>query len=269
MADLADLITVCVVTSPTASDPSIETLWQTLGSVKQFDGLNDVRVLIGADGVRPEQRDLADAYAEKIARIRKFRAVIQLRWWGHQANVIRLMLQEVHTPLLLFMEGDTPLTPDVSIDWAGCAEAILSGELHLIRFLHESRVLPEHEHLALGGHVSAAGVPYIRTAQWSQRPHLADTAWYRDLIDRYFSESSRCFVEDVMHSIVVNTWHALGQAGLDRYKMGIYADPEPTLQRSYHLDGRAGGDKYEQVFAFPDMGWPEYAPCPSLQRVFE
>lgn len=265
--DLADLITVCVVTSPTASDPSVDAIAVTISSVVNFDAIDGARILIGADGVRPEQRGLSEAYAEKLATIRDEMPVMQLHHWGHQANVLRLMLQEVHTPLLLFMEHDTPFTPDVPIDWQGCADTLLTGELDLIRFLHESQIIPPHEHLMLE-HVDGK-VPYIRTAQWSQRPHLARTDWYERIIDTYFSLSSRTMIEDVMHGVVTYYWNTYGRAGLDNnFRLGVYADPEPTMQRSYHLDGRAGAEKGGMVFAYPGE-IPEGAPAPTLGRVFE
>lgn len=267
MTDLADLITVCVVTSPTASDPSVDAIAETMTSVVNFDAIDGARILIGADGVRPEQRGLSEAYAEKLATIRDEMPVMQLPHWGHQANVLRLMLQEVHTPLLLFMEHDTPFTPDVQIDWRGCADTLLSGELDSLRFLHESRIIPPHEHLMVAE--VEGKVPYIRTVQWSQRPHLARTDWYRRLIDTYFGPSSRTMIEDALFGIVLYHWHTYGMAGLEKFKLGIYADPEPTMQRSYHLDGRAGGEKYEMCFAYPGDTWPEGAPAPTLGRLFE
>ena len=68
MTDLADLITVLVCTSPTASDPSTDALEETIRSTAG-PALCDARLLIGADGVRPEQRGLADAYERKLDRI--------------------------------------------------------------------------------------------------------------------------------------------------------------------------------------------------------
>lgn len=267
-----------MVTSPTASDLSIdptETIERTHHSLRAFDALSGTRLLLGGDGVRPEQRDLADPYCKKL-KIMEDRfigaknpsAVLRLHAWGHQANVMRMLLREVQTPLVLFMEHDTPFTPNVPIDWQGCADTILSGELDSIRYLHESRIIPPHEHLIVDWNSPAAGIPYLKTAQWSQRPHLARTDWYRDLIDTYFGVSSRTMIEDVMHGVVTYHWSTYGRAGWDRFKLGIYSDPNPTMQRSYHLDGRAGGEKYGMVFAYPGET-PEGAPAPTLARVFE
>lgn len=271
VADLSDLITVCVITSPTASDPSTETIDTTIASVTAFDALLMSPMLVGFDDVRPEQRHGYSEYAEKHARFVRAHSgeaitTLRLTAWEHQANVMRRLLRLVDTPLLLFLEHDTPFTPDVKIDWEGCTDLLLHGELDSIRFLHESQIIPPHEHLMLG-EVQGA-VPYIRTAQWSQRPHLARTEWYRWVIDTYFGLSSRTMIEDVMHGVVTYYWNTYGRTGLDRFKLGIYADPEPTMQRSYHLDGRGGADKGGMVFAYAGET-PEGAPAPTLGRVFE
>lgn len=277
VTDLSDLITVLVVTSPTASDPSTATIEATIRSTA-CEELADARLLVGADGIRPEQRELTEPYEWKLDHIRNgvefYSEEIELHRlpsWGHQANVMRMLLAEVTTPLVLFLEHDTPFTPNVPIDWNAAALTILEGELNLVRFLHESHILPDHAHLMLDAEprLSRAGLPHIRTAQWSQRPHLALTSWYRGLIDTYFAVSSRTMIEDCLYGPCFTAWRELGIAGWDKWKLGIYADPEPTMQRSEHLDGRAGGEKYGMTFAYPGDTWPRGAPAPTLGRVFE
>lgn len=271
MTDLADLITVCVCTSPTSSDPSLATIRKTISSVEPHLGPADCRVLIGADGVRPEQRDLAAHYDVRLATMGCSTETLRLLAWGHQANVIRMLLDNVTTPLVLMMEHDTPLTEGVPIDWTACATTLLEAELHSVRFLHESHILDEHRHMLLDNEpiLSRAGLIHQRTAQWSQRPHLARVDWYRDLIKTYFARSSRTMVEDCMHGVVLSAWREHGMRGWERFKLGIYADPEPTMQRSTHLDGRAGAPKYDMVFSYPGDNCPEGAPAPTLGRVFE
>lgn len=217
---------------------------------------------------------MGDAYDEKVARLHEGGfTVLRLPQWGHQANVMRMLLERVTTPLILFVEHDTPFTSGAPIDWPGCAQTLIDGELDLIRFLHEAAPLPEHAHLFLELDPADANdgatrrVPYVRTHQWSQRPHLARTDWYRHLISTYFAPSSRCFIEDCLYGVVNYAWREHGLAGWNRYKLAVYADPEPTWQRSYHLDGRAGDPKGGQVFAYPG-DTPEGAPAPTLSRVF-
>lgn len=275
MADLADLISVVITTSPVAEDPD-HMVHAVVKSVT--DSFRPVlgqgyypRLIIGADGVRPEQRALTDAYNERLKSYSGF-DVLRLPAWGHQANVLRLLLAHVTTPLVLFLEHDTPLTPDVAIDWQTAAECILSRELDLIRFLHEAAPLAEHAHLFLDKTDRPqyfGTMPYLRTVQWSQRPHLAHTQWYRWLIETYYARSSRCFVEDAAYGIVMHHWNEYGMQGWEKFRLAVYSDPVPTFQRSYHLDGRGGEPKLGQVFACPGDTWPEGAPAPTLGRMFE
>lgn len=265
----ASLITALVVTSPTPADPSLDTIDTTVRSVRAH--LPESPVLIACDGVRPSQRALEGPYREKLAALEIYAeqgpiCVRRLERWGHQANVTRAALRTVETPLVLFVEHDAPLLP-CPIDWAGAAETVTSGELDVLRFLHESHILAEHRHMALEpAPVVSRRVPYLRTYQWSQRPHLARTAWYRDLLETYFASSSRTMIEDVMHG-VCDYWHReLGEVGWRKFKLGIYADPEPTMQRSDHLDGRAGGPKGPMTFAYPGGSVPDGAPQATRSR---
>lgn len=274
---LADLVTVLLVTSPTASDPSLDTIHATLRSVRYFPELAGCRILIGCDGVRPEQRaELADRYREKLTALTVYAApdarleVRRLERWGHQANVLRRLLSMVTTPLVLFVEHDTPLLPQ-PIDWAGCTHELEpAGDdpapLDLLRFHHESQVLPVHAHLMLDTVPDPTRpVRYLRTAQWSQRPHLARTDWYRDVLAEYFATSSRTMVEDVMHGVCDYYWRLWRKEGWRRFRLAIYAPKDPTMQRSDHLDGRAGDRKYECCFAYP-AETPIGAPAPTRLR---
>ncbi len=87
----------------------------------------------------------------------------------------------------------------------------------------------------------------MRTAQWSQRPHLASTAFYRDMIDRYFNPQSRTMIEDVMHGIVHEAYQREGEMGWNLWRLWIYTPETDSLgiKRSYHLDGRGADPKYD------------------------
>lgn len=276
MKDLEPAVTVVMVTSPTASDPALDTIDRTLRSVRAFDELAGCRVIIGCDGIRPEQRaTLGAAYASKLGALVEYARLNQvevgrLAGWGHQANVVRAILEKVTTDLILFMEHDTPLL-GAPIDWTGCVRALTALDwtepaLHSIRFHHESQVLPDHAHLMIDTQPwPAVDVPVLRTAQWSQRPHLARTDWYRQLIGAYFAPSSRTMVEDVMHGVCDYWWRTARTFGWHQHRLALYADPDPTLQRSDHLDGRAGDRKYPCCFAYPH-DTPPGAPAPTRLR---
>lgn len=249
-------ITVLVVTSPTDSDPAPAILTATLDSIRVQ--LPDAPILVGGDGVRDEQAHLTGRYEEKVTAVARQTA----RWapiefyrlirFGHQANVTRLLLSYVDTPLVLFVEHDTPLTG--LIDWENCAAVVAAGAVESIRFHYGTAIDPEHLHMmhAGGDPAIVGGVPLVRTWQWSQRPHLARADWYRGILARYFAPESRTYIEEVMH----------GVAQHERRNLAIYAPPGNYL-RSLDSDGRKGGPTFPCRFAYPGGVAPPGAPQPS------
>lgn len=270
-------ITVLVTTSPTSTVPSTKLIEETVDSVRGYPELADSQLWVLADGIRGEQAHLAGDYHEFRRRL----TWLTNHRWGnavpwlhpqhvHQANLLREALTRVTTPMVLVLEHDTPLVGD--IDWTGLAAWVLldSGPLDLVRLYHEGRVPAEHRHLMLDHEpVQRSGwAPVIRTAQWSQRPHLARTSWYRSLLDRYFAPESRTFVEDVMHGVVDQAWRERGEAGLEQFRLGIYHPLNgPDLRRSGHSDGRGSDPKYDLVFEYPGGDTPDGAPRATSQRV--
>lgn len=236
--------TALVTVSPSPLHPSMDMVLETIESARAASGYR-MPVVVAADGVRVEQMELHDAYMEHL-HVLSWEARrlgdVQVIWSPnhvHQAELARMALRWVDSPLLLFLEHDTPLVADEPIDFAGCERAVLGGHMDLLRFHHEALVLPAHEHLMLDASpVPAGDIPVRRTVQWSQRPHLAAVGYYRFLLGAYFSERARCFIEDRMHSFA--------QSEPDRNRLAIY-HPEGNIKRSYHLDGRRGGPKFDET----------------------
>jgi hypothetical protein len=196
------------------------------------------------DGVRPEQQDLTDAYNEYLRRV-VWKAMhhwdqvypVIMGQFVHQAEATRRTLDRVYTPLVLFVEHDTPLIGDIPFGQLGDA---VKAENLIIRLHHEAAVHPEHVHLNAGPLRTAAGVPIQPTVQWSQRPHLAQTDKYRHLIATYFTPESRTFIEDKMHGVAhYDRW--------EDWRLALY-HPEGDIKRSTHTDGRAGASKFDVVF---------------------
>lgn len=261
-------ITVVVSTSPAPLHPSPEHLAETLASIRER--LGHAEIVVAADGVRPEQAHLADAYREYLRRVvwashHEWSNVIVLprAAWGHQANTVRDALELVRTPLVLLVEHDTPLCGE-QIDWAACTEALHSGALNVVRFHHEAAVLPEHAHLMLDDPLTVGGQTFLRTVQWSQRPHLAPTWWYEDMLGRHFTKQSRSFIEDVVHGIIQSDWLDRGAPGWERWRLGLYADETGGIgiKRSTHLDSRGSEPKHSQRFRYPGKV-PPGAPKPT------
>lgn len=247
--DSGDKVTVIITTSPIPSHPSDEILMETITSIDRSMGSIRPQFIIAFDGVRPEQAHLADAYNEYVR---------QVCWWAnrncfdvlpvvskhhrHQAGMLKMALEQVDTPLVLVAEHDTPMRPE-PIDWEGCIELVDYGALDVLRYHHEASVHPEHEHLMLDHETtSMMGVPIRRTRQFSARPHLARANYYRQVLNRYFPDTSSCFVEDKLYGVALHDKTM-------RHAIGIY-HPEGTIARSSHTDGRAGGDKFDSLQRF-------------------
>lgn len=264
---LADLITVIMPTSPIPSHPSTKVIGETLDSIQ--DRLGDVPIVVAFDGIRDEQESRRADYHEYTSRFLRetnlFRAhvvPVVMDRHGHQANAARVALTYVRTPLVLFVEHDTPLVGAIPFD--ELAAVVLAGEANLIRLHHEASVLEPHRHLMLDHEPrDVMGVPLLGTIQWSQRPHLASTAFYRSLIRRYFGHRSRTMIEDVMHGVVQT---AAREGGWGMFRLFMYA-PEGDIKRSTHLDGRGDDPKFDDRFVIEyDGDVPEWAPRPTSER---
>jgi len=246
--DVNDMITVLMPTSPIPSHPSLDIIAETVQSVR--DRLPGAEILVMADGVSPDMAHRRPDYDEYLRRLAW---VSNLEWdnvvpflFGthtHQVGMTRRILDEVRTPLVLFVEHDTPLVGDV--DWAGCARAVLSGAANLIRFHHEASVLDPHKHRMVDEVPrDVEGVPLLRTVQWSQRPHLAATGVYRNWLDAGWWRESDGMIEDRMHSVLETDWSQHRDPA--RFRLTMYA-PEGDIKRSTHLDGRGTDPKVTEL----------------------
>jgi hypothetical protein len=235
-------VTAIITTSPVPSNPSLDIIAETLASIPE-----NFEVVIAADGVRPEQDYLAQSYYDFVYRLcalaqrQPRRVTVHFDGvWRHQAGTTAAALDLVDTPVILFLEHDTPLVLDEVIDWDACVELVAEGHLDVLRFHHEAQVLDVHRRLMLDRvTTSMLGVPLRRTVQWSQRPHLAGTDYYRTILADYFPRSARTMIEDRMHSV------AQSEKG---HRLALY-HPEGNIKRSYHLDARGDESKFDMRFA--------------------
>lgn len=236
-------ITVLIPVSPIPSHPSTEVLDQTIASVRER--LPDAEIIVMFDGVPAWLEQYRASYEEfKSKMLYKINHELQpaipiiFDSHHHQSLMMKRALELVRTPTVLFLEQDTPLHNDIPFD--ELIQPITAGYCNLIRFHFEAQIHPEHQHLMLDKEpIDILGVPFLRTKQWSQRPHLASTRYYRDISDKYWDDQPR-FIEHIMYGIV-----AEGGNNYDEHRLHFYA-PDGTLVRSLHLDGRRrGADNYD------------------------
>jgi hypothetical protein len=231
-------VTIVLATSVLPSHPSTEIIDETIRSIRVHFPTNEIIMQI--DGLRHEQYDRRKDYDEYKNRIlwkclHEYKNVLPIIFdeHSHQSTMMRRTINEIQTSLLLYVEGDAPLTPDEPIDWQKCLDMIEYEKANTIRF-HFEAVIPEpHKHLMFGLEDG-----FMKTSQWSQRPHLSRVSYYRNVILPPLAD--KVFIEDTTHGLVQEDCK---HNGWESHKLWIY-HPEGNIKRSYHLDGREGTRKF-------------------------
>lgn len=277
----SDLITVVMPTCPVPSHPETAMIEEVVRSIRAQ--LPEAEIIIPCDGMRPS---FAEHQADYDLFLRRLAWLCEHEWynvvpiildeWGHQSGGTRAGLELVTTPILLFVEHDTPVTGE--IDWEGLCEVLLARDADMIRLNHQTAIHHDHRGMMLDDvpehadqyddelgtwelseeervqvkHFGPRDVPLMRTTQWSQRPHLTTTAFYRERVMPNFAPEDRTYIEWVMHSAAQNGIEHGMEQQWDKWRLCIYA-PEGNLQRSLHLDGRAGASTADSVAAFEEI----------------
>jgi len=235
--DIHEAMTIVVSTSPIKSHPSTDIIDQTIKSIRHHTPMD---IILMIDGVRDEQKNMSNDYTEYIRRLLwkcnfEYENVMPLLFEKHlhQSGMLRETLPYIKTPLMMYVEHDTPLVTDEPIDWEYISQSILDSTANVVR-LHYEAVIPEvHKPLM----IPEKDRPFLMaTRQWSQRPHVARTHFYREIM-KFFSPNANCFIEDFIYGQCL-------EANWDLWKLFIY-NPGKNLKRSLNLDGRAGGQKFD------------------------
>ena len=223
--------------SPIKSHPSTDIIDGCIASLKEK--LPDSRIVVMADGVRKEQEDYAPRYKKFLTRLQKKYPeieVVAMPEHYHQARTMLTCLPMVTTPVILFIEHDMALYGDIPFE--EMAEMITKGEADLIRLLYEDNDLINYTHLMM----EKVG-DYTQTKQWSQRPQLASTTYYKRILTDHFSPNSKTFIEDRMHGAIE------AEDNWSNNKLWTYT-PEPPVQRFTYRDGREDDPKYDDKLIF-------------------
>lgn len=247
VADVDDLYTVLIPTSPIPSNPDTRIIDTTVESIRER--LPHAEIVVMVDGVRPAQEHRRAAYDEFVQRLNwlcghSWHNVVPVvsGTLRHQSGMTRRAIRTVRTPLTMFVEHDMPLTGDIPFDRI-VAVLLEHLALDVVRLSFNHDWEPAHEHMRIdAAPVEIGGLPVKRTWQWSQNPHVATTAYYREIMEQYVTEEPR-FVEEVMSGVCAGAWIDHGMTGWGRHRIGVYA-PEGNLARCYHLDGRGTDPAY-------------------------
>lgn len=243
-----DDITIIIPTSSINDHPRTNHIDEVIESIRHHFKYNEI--IITFDGLHPDfahYKERYDAYkTEMLWRcLHKYDNVLPIVFdeHVHQSGMMRKALEEVKTSLILYVEHDAPLTTDRFIDWHKCIDLIKSGDANTIRFHFEEVIPVPHWPLMIGDPENG----FLRTFQWSQRPHLSSTAYYKDEVMRHFPEGKPTFIEDIFHGAVINSYDDDGMFGWYRHRLWIYY-PDGGIKRSYTTDGRGRDHKVGEGF---------------------
>jgi hypothetical protein len=239
-------VTIVVVTSVLPSHPGTEIIDETMSTIREH--FPNSEIILQIDGLRKERLHRKADYDEYKNRVlwkclHEWKNVLPIIFneHSHQTTMMKETIGLINTAAMLYVEGDAPLTPDCKIDWQKCLEMLEHEKANTIRFHFESSIPEPHKHLMFGLEDN-----FIKTVQWSQRPHLSTVKYYRDVVLPFSEEKT--FIEDRFHGKVQDDsfpYETFSQEGWDIHKLWIY-HPEGSIKRSYHLDGRDGTQKFTQ-----------------------
>jgi hypothetical protein len=237
-------ITIILATSVLPSHPDTHIIDETIRCIRVHFPKNEIIMQI--DGLRQEQMDREKDYNEYKNKIlwkclHEYNNVLPIVFdkHSHQSTMMRNTIDEIQTSGLLYVEGDAPLTPDAEIDWQKCCDLLAYEKANTVRFHHEASIPEPHNHLMFGLEDG-----FMKTSQWSQRPHLSKVSYYKDIILPPLED--KAFIEDKTHGRLQDDISPNGEFsedGWNKHKLWIY-HPEGNIKRSYHLDGREGGRKF-------------------------
>lgn len=240
MKDITVVIPICAM----PSHPEGYVLDETLAEIRAR--LPDSEIILMFDGVSPTLMHLKAGY-DRYTQDMMWKInhgeygpgpVLPVLFDSHhhQSLMLKRTLEKITTPLILWSEQDTVLHND--IPFAELAEVVKAGYANSIRFHHEASILSEHKHLNLDdAPIEVLGQPLLRTRQWSGRPHIASTQFYRNIVAKYWTDRPE-FIEHRMYGIAVD-------APFDELRLHLYA-PEGSYVRHKHTDGRRrGADHYD------------------------
>jgi len=227
-------VTIIIPTSVLPTHPDTSIIDETISSIRSHFPNNEI--ILQMDGLREERLGRKDAYDEYKNRVlwkcmHEWKNVLPIIFdeHCHQTTMMKKTVDIINTAAMLYVEADAPITPDCEIDWQKCLDMLEYNKANTVRFHFEAFIPYEHSYLMFGLEDG-----FMKTTQWSQRPHLSTVKYYRDVVLPFSEEKT--FIEDRFHGKVQDD-------GWDAHKLWIY-HPEGNIKRSYHLDGRQGTQKF-------------------------
>jgi hypothetical protein len=237
-------LTILIPTSPIPRHPSTAILDETIANLRMY---TDAKIIILFDGIHSSLSHREQDYKNYLEAVG---AKMYNKEYGdcearlfvehtHQAMMVKEVLKEIITPLIFFVEHDCSPIGDIPFKEI-CDLVEKSYEINYVRFNIFHETPKDHDYLMLDKEpVEIEGVRLVRTIQFSARPNIAKTNWYRNILYDYFKPGQKSMIEDVMHSVVIEKYKFYGG---DIMGLAVYA-PIGNQLRSYHSDGRGSDTK--------------------------
>jgi hypothetical protein len=222
--DASQAVTAIISTSPIWCNPSTEILDETVAQLREH--LPTAPIILLADGVHPEDVSLTEKYEEFKDCIRQKDwenfTMVEFSEWFHQSGMLRQTVGQIETPLVFWMEHDTPMCSGY-IPWQEIIDTLLSNEAACIRF-H----LTGNKARALNFFHSRTGVPLDQVISHTAWPQIVRLDFFKELIATF--ETAKTYYDDGLRDGFL-------EHNKDRYRYCVYA-PEGNPSRCYHTSGR-------------------------------
>ena len=227
MVNWPSVVTAVVTTSPIPSHPSTAVIDETYESIRHH--FPTIPIMILADGVREEQTCWKERYATYLQSINQKEwpgvQIHQFQKFMHQAGMIRETLNQVRTPLILWIEHDLPLVKD-HIPWEGIIQALLDNAVSSVRFVLDDVRKPYYER----GDFTTHGVTLTRTVEYSSLPNIARKDLYEFIVPHFKTAQ--------IHLECSNICGLFHDDRAPQWPLSIYHAPDGR-PREYSLDGRS------------------------------
>ena len=186
----------------------------------------------------------------------------------HQANAIREALKRVTTKYVLMIEHDCMINGEINFrDIIRTMDENPETVKHVLFSLKYGTILDTGEQISYadqsekpGQYLETNGIRLLKTYNWSMRPHIANTEYYRDLIEEFIDKNTRSYLEDIIYGIEKNRTDA-NPAVHSRFGTWVYYPEEGRMRNHVHHDCRGKETKVPMKVCYQGET-PDGAPAP-------
>jgi hypothetical protein len=138
-------VTIIVATSVLPSHPDTAIIDETISTIRVH--FPDNEIILQMDGLREERLSRKKDYDEYKNRIlwkclHEWKNVLPIIFdeHSHQTTMMKKTIDIINTSVILYVEGDAPITPDCEIDWQKCLDMLEYNKSNTVRFHFEALI---------------------------------------------------------------------------------------------------------------------------------